>query len=86
MSDMSSTFNRVHFGQELSKREAELAELVYQHKLNKEIAYETGLAVGTVKEYLHQIYIKTGVTNRTMLAVYWLKSHHKELLATQGGM
>ncbi len=43
--------------------------LIREAKANKEIAYELCLAEGTVKEYLHRIFRKLGVTNRTELAL-----------------
>jgi DNA-binding NarL/FixJ family response regulator len=43
--------------------------LIRQAKTNKEIAFELCLVEGTVKEYLHRIFRKLAVTNRTELAV-----------------
>lgn len=48
--------------------------LIRQAKTNKEIAYDLCLAEGTVKEYLHRIFRKLAVTNRTELA---LRSPHE---------
>jgi DNA-binding NarL/FixJ family response regulator len=45
---------------------------VAQAKLNKEIAYELNLTVGTIKEYLNRIFRKTRVINRTELALWYL--------------
>jgi DNA-binding NarL/FixJ family response regulator len=60
----------------LSAREKQLARLIYQAKSNKEIANELHLAEGTIKEYLHTIFRKLGVKNRTELAL-WM-AHHQE--------
>ena len=46
--------------------------MISQAKLNKEIAYELHLSEGTVKEYLHRIFRKVGVKNRTDLALWGL--------------
>jgi len=58
----------------LSFREKQLAALVAKGFPNKQIAYETGLTEGTVKEYLNRIYIKAQVGNRTQLAVWFLSN------------
>lgn len=60
----------------LSARETQLAKLVYQAKSNKEIASDLHLAEGTIKEYLHTIFRKLGVKNRTELAL-WMAAHHQ---------
>lgn len=53
----------------LTPRERKIAGLVAQGLRNKEIAAELGITEGTVKVYLHGIYGKLGVENRTELAV-----------------
>jgi DNA-binding NarL/FixJ family response regulator len=53
----------------LTRRELQLVDLICQAKLNKEIAYELQLSLGTVKEYLFQLFKKVGVRNRTELAI-----------------
>ncbi len=55
---------------ELSFREMQVADLVRQAKLNKEIAYELHLSEGTIKEYLNRIFRKLGTRNRTELALW----------------
>lgn len=60
----------------LTFREQQLADLVTKGKLNKEIAFELHLADGTIKDYLHRIFVKLGVSNRTELAV-WNLTHPK---------
>jgi two-component system nitrate/nitrite response regulator NarP len=37
---------------------------------NRNVASELGITEGTVKVYLHRIYEKLGVSNRTELAIY----------------
>ena len=53
----------------LSLRERQLVDLICHGKLNKEIAYELQLSMGTVKEYLFRLFKKVGVRNRTELAI-----------------
>jgi two-component system nitrate/nitrite response regulator NarP len=53
----------------LSTREKALARLVAQGLKNRAIAAELGITEGTVKAYLHTIYQKLGVENRTELGV-----------------
>jgi two-component system nitrate/nitrite response regulator NarP len=53
----------------LSRRERELIELVRQGLRNRDIATELGVTEGTVKVYLHAIFDKLQVENRTELAL-----------------
>jgi len=53
----------------LSPRERELVGLVRQGLRNREIAERLGITEGTVKVYLHSVFDKTGVANRTELAI-----------------
>ncbi|HEU5481947.1 MAG TPA: response regulator transcription factor [Sphingomicrobium sp.] len=53
----------------LSPRERELVRLVRQGLRNRDIAEKLGITEGTVKVYLHSIFEKTGVANRTELAI-----------------
>lgn len=53
----------------LSPRERELVGLVSKGMRNREIAEELGVTEGTVKVYLHAVFEKTGVVNRTELAI-----------------
>lgn len=59
---------------ELSFREKQIAHLVSQAKLNKEIAFELHLTEGTIKEYLNRIFRKLEVKNRTDLAIWALRN------------
>lgn len=53
----------------LSPRESELVKLVRQGLRNRDIAEKLGITEGTVKVYLHSVFEKTGVANRTELAI-----------------
>lgn len=53
----------------LAPRERQIAELIAQGMRNREIAERLVLSEGTVKVYLHGIYQKVGVDNRTSLAL-----------------
>ena len=53
----------------LAARERAIVRLVAQGRRNREIADDLGMTEGTVKVYLHNIYQKLGVENRTELAV-----------------
>jgi len=54
---------------ELSFRERQIVMLVREAKANKELAAELRLTEGTIKEYLHRVFRKLGVKNRTELAL-----------------
>jgi two-component system nitrate/nitrite response regulator NarP len=54
----------------LSPREAQLVLLVQQAKTNKEIAAELQLTPGTAKQYMHALFRKLGIRNRTELAMW----------------
>jgi two-component system nitrate/nitrite response regulator NarP len=53
----------------LSNRERSLVALVAKGMRNREIAAKLGVTEGTVKVYLHAIFDKLGVANRTELAI-----------------
>lgn len=53
----------------LSSRETAIGRLVARGLRNKDIAGELGMTEGTVKVYLHRIYEKLGIGNRTELAM-----------------
>ena len=52
----------------LSTRELEVAALVAEGLANKEIAARLHIALGTVKDHVHNMLEKTGLANRTALA------------------
>jgi two-component system nitrate/nitrite response regulator NarP len=53
----------------LSPRETDLVQLVRKGLRNRDIAEKLGITEGTVKVYLHSVFEKTGVANRTELAI-----------------
>jgi len=61
--------NRAASAPPLTRRERELIELVRQGLRNRDIASELGVTEGTVKVYLHAIFDKLRVENRTELAL-----------------
>lgn len=56
-------------GGDLTAREREVMQLIGQGLPNRAIAERLKLTEGTVKNHLHSIYEKLGVTNRTELAL-----------------
>ncbi len=60
---------RASLGKSVTPRERELIELVRQGLRNRDIAAQLGVTEGTVKVYLHAIFDKLGVDNRTELAM-----------------
>ncbi len=60
---------RTASGPSLTARERQLVELVSRGLRNRDIAAELGVTEGTVKVYLHGIFDKFGVENRTELAM-----------------
>ena len=54
----------------LTRREQELVGLVRKGLRNREIAERIGVTEGTVKVYLHALFDKLGVGNRTELAMH----------------
>ena len=53
----------------LAPRERELIKCVRKGLRNREIAKQLGVTEGTVKVYLHNVFDKLGVSNRTELAI-----------------
>lgn len=53
----------------LTDRERQIAEAVASGQRNKDVAEGVGMTEGSIKVYLHRIYEKMGVENRTELAV-----------------
>ena len=58
-----------HASLQLAPRERQLIAFVRKGLRNREIGEQLGVTEGTVKAYLHAIYEKLGVTNRTELAI-----------------
>lgn len=53
----------------LNQRERRIARLVARGMRNRDIGAELGIGEGTVKVYLHAMYQKLGIENRTELAL-----------------
>jgi DNA-binding NarL/FixJ family response regulator len=60
-------------GRALTPRELDVVRLVVQGRSNKEIASALAVTEGTVKGYLHQIFGKMGVGDRTEVATQAIK-------------
>jgi two-component system nitrate/nitrite response regulator NarP len=58
-----------HSSLQLAPRERQLIAFVRKGLRNREIGEQLGVTEGTVKAYLHAIYEKLGVSNRTELAI-----------------
>lgn len=58
----------------LTPREREIAELVAQGLLNKQIAMRLGLTLATIKDHLHNMLEKTALPNRAALAAAVVRS------------
>jgi tripartite-type tricarboxylate transporter receptor subunit TctC len=58
----------------LTPREREIVDLISLGLSNKEVGRRLNLQEGTVKVHLHNIYSKTGVSNRTALVVWRLRA------------
>ena len=59
----------VEWSRALSPREREVALVVARGLANKEIARELGLSEGTVKQHIHNIFLKSGMRRRDMLSL-----------------
>lgn len=68
----------------LTRREAEILDLVARGRRNKAIAQDLGLSEHTVKLHVHHIFGKLGVRNRTS-ATHWYLSRIGAV-APQGGL
>jgi two-component system nitrate/nitrite response regulator NarP len=53
----------------LNPRERRIARLVARGLRNRDVGHELNIGEGTVKVYLHAIYQKLGIDNRTELAL-----------------
>ena len=62
----------------MTPREAQISLLVSEGLPNKLVAWQLNMAQGTVKIYLHNIYEKLGIPNRT--ALYALTTPHRDWL------
>lgn len=62
----------------LTNREREVVELVSQGMHNPDIGRRLGISCGSVTQYLHKVFIKTGKSNRVAVAMWWLKGGKDE--------
>jgi DNA-binding NarL/FixJ family response regulator len=60
-----------------TEREYEVAALVADGLHDKEIARRLGIALGTAKLHLHNIYQKLGICSRVQLALAWMKQSER---------
>ena len=67
--------SQIRAGAALSPREKQVARLVAEGKLNKQIGAELHLTEGTIKEYLNRIFRKLAVGNRSQLAVWTIRNN-----------
>jgi DNA-binding CsgD family transcriptional regulator len=73
MSD-PALLNDFHNKYRLSDREMDVVKLLSEGKSNKEIADTLFVSIETIKDHNYNIFIKTGVRNRTQLANLYLGS------------
>ena len=65
------------YGDPLSPRDQQVSAAVADGLSNKVIAARLGLSEGTVKVYLSQVYVKLGLSNRTELALWYVRQQRK---------
>jgi DNA-binding NarL/FixJ family response regulator len=65
-------------GKALTAREKQVTDLVADGRPSKEIAYQLHLGEGTIKVAISTILAKTGLENRTCLAVWWVREKLKQ--------
>lgn len=62
---------------ELSPRQHQILKLLQAGKVNKEVAQELGIGLGTVKQHLVAIFKKLNVSNRAMAATQAMEMFHE---------
>ena len=60
----------------LTRREREVLVLIARGLTNEQIAIKLGTRVSTVKAYLHQVFVKLNVRNRSQAVIEALKKAH----------
>ncbi|MBI5439142.1 MAG: response regulator [Nitrosomonadales bacterium] len=63
---------------ELSQRQHQILKLLQAGKVNKEVAQELGIGLGTVKQHLVAIFKKLNVSNRAMAASHGMEIFHEQ--------
>lgn len=58
---------------QLSPRRLQLLRLMAEGKSNKQLAYEMGITLGTVRQYLYRLFKLLKVHDRTQAVVWYLK-------------
>lgn len=69
-----SPVHRAPLLERLSPRERTVARLITEGRRNESIAAELNIAVSTVKDHVHHILSKTGLSSRTELAAVLARS------------
>lgn len=64
--------DRLHLAQTLSQREISVLGLIGAGLANKEIAWQLGIAEGTVKAHAAAINRKMGFRSRVVAAIWWV--------------
>lgn len=64
-----------------TKRELQVVELVAQGEGNRFIGEKLGISEETCKRHITNIMDKTGHSNRTILAVWWVTNEGKDCVA-----
>jgi len=73
-----SNNKRNHFGVlSLTRRQRQIIVLAAQGLKNHEIATEIGSSVNVVRNYLHEVYDKIGLSNRLELALWYETRVHE---------
>lgn len=63
---------------ELSQRQLQILKLLQAGKVNKEVAQELGIGLGTTKQHIVAIFKKLNVSNRAMAASYGMEIFHEQ--------
>ncbi|MDD2915756.1 MAG: LuxR C-terminal-related transcriptional regulator [Gallionella sp.] len=63
---------------ELSQRQHQILKLLQAGKVNKEVAQELGIGLGTVKQHLVAIFKKLNVSNRAMAVSHGMEMLHEQ--------
>jgi DNA-binding NarL/FixJ family response regulator len=70
---------------QLSPREMQIAQGVFDDKKEQCIAFELGISPHTVNTYLQRMYRKMRITNRTQLVLHVLAAHIDLIKVSRGG-
>ena len=63
----------MNWEEKLSAREMEICQLISQGLSNKKISHELNISPHTVKTHLRNVYTKSGLNNRTSIAIKFSK-------------